>query len=107
MLPASPLVAGAHRLVGPAGCLVLGRQAAPAAGGSCRLLITVVVLLMTLALSGKAWLQSRRLAGVHCSHPLSLLVNGAQTLRWGEGRLLGADLPPWPTGQTCRLLASD
>ncbi len=44
-----------HRLLGPAGWRasptghVWSRQAASAAGGSCRLLITVAVLLMTRA----------------------------------------------------------
>ena len=79
--PASPPAAGARRLVGPAGCLVLGRQAAPAACGSCRQLNTMAMPLMMCALSGKAWLQCRRLVGVHCSHSPSLLVNDAQTLR--------------------------
>ena len=81
--PASLPTTGARCLVGPAGCLVLGRQAAPAAGGSCRLLITVAVLLMTLALSGRAWLQSRRLVGGHCSHTWSHQLNGL--LASGQG----------------------
>ena len=97
--PASPPAAGARRLVGPAGCLVLAQQAAPAAGGSCRLLSTVAERLMMLALSGKAWLQSRHLVGVHCSHSPSLLINGARTPREGEGRLVRSQPPPEPTGR--------
>ena len=96
--PASPLAAGARRLVGPAGCLVLGRQAAPAACGSGLLLSTVAMLVMMHALSGEVWLQYRRLAGDHCSHSPSLLVNGAQTLRGRGGRLLEGGPLPLPPG---------
>ena len=92
--------------MGPAGCRSLGPQVGPAACGSCRRLSTVVVLLMMRALSGRAWLQSRRLVGVHCSHFPSLLVNGAHTSRRGEGRLLGAGLPLSRLVRARRLLAS-
>ena len=97
--PASPLAAGARRLVGPAGCLVLGRQAAPAACGSCRLLIIVAVLLMTLALSREAWLQSCHLAVIHCSHSLFLPADGAQTLKRGRAACWKPASPQasWPS----------
>lgn len=51
--PASPPTVGARRLVGPTGCLVLSRQAAPAAQGSCRLLGIVVLPVMMHALTGE------------------------------------------------------
>ena len=85
--PPSPPTAGARRLVGPAGCRAPGRQVGPTAYG---LVITVALPLMTVAWSGRAWLQYRRLVGIHCSHTPSYLVNGAQTSREGEGGLLGA-----------------
>ena len=44
-----------------------------------------------------AWLQSRRLAGDHCSHSASYLVNGARTPR-GEASCSGS-APSAPTGQ--------
>ena len=55
---------------------------------------------------GGAWLQSRRLAGAHCSHIPSYPANGAQTPRKGEGRLLGAGLPLSRLVRARRLLAS-
>ena len=94
--PASPPAAGARRLVGPAGCRALCRQVGPTTCGPCQLLITIALPPMTMAWSGRAWLQYRRLVGVHSSHTPSYLVNDAQTSR--EGRLLGAALPPMPTG---------
>ena len=40
-------------------------------------------------LAGGAWLQSRRLAGDHCSHTVPYLVNGTQTLRKGPAACWG------------------
>ena len=100
--PASPPAVGARRLVGPAGCRPLGRQAGPTAWGSCRWLVTVALPLMTRPLSRKAWPQCRRLAGSHCSLTSSCLLNDAHTSRMGNSRLLGAGYAPgrseaaWP-----------
>ena len=66
----------------------------------------LVAMVMMEALLGGAWIQSRRLAGAHCSHTPSYLVNGAQTSREGEGRLLGAGLPLCRLVWACRLLVS-
>ena len=76
-----------RRLVGPAGWwapptgLVRSRQAASAAGGSCRLLITVAVLLMTWAWSWGRGNSPAAWRAITIATPHHILINGA----WGPG----------------------
>ena len=101
-----------RRLLGPADWwapptgLVRSRQAASAAGGSCRLLITVAVLLMTRASSWSRGNTPRRLAGDHYCHSSSHLVNGV----WAPGEEPADSRGPTPDGsdlwRTGRLLGS-
>ena len=101
-----------RRLLGPADWwapptgLVRSRQAASAAGGSCRLLITVAVLLMTQAWSWGRGNSPAAWRAITVATPHLILINGA----WapGEG---SADSPgPTPDGSdwwsSCRLLGS-
>ena len=83
--PASAPAAGARRLVGPAGCRLLGRQAGPtvrvlsAAGYCCSILVA-------RASPKWAWLQCCRPVGDHCSPTASCLLNGASPSRgWQAG----------------------
>ena len=99
--PASAPAAGARRLVGPAGCRLLGRQAGPtvralsAAGYCCSILVA-------RASPKWAWLQCRRPVGDHCSPTASCLLNGASSSRevasrlWGAGSILGRLGEVWP-----------
>ena len=78
--PASPPTAGACRLVGPAGwsgtepSRLHCSRVLPAADYCSR-------NANDACLVRGAWLQSRRLAGDHCSHSGSYLVNGARAPR--------------------------
>ena len=101
-----------HRLLEPANwCApptgsVRSRQAASAAGGSCRLLITVAVLLMTQA---RSWGRGNSPAAwqvITVATPHLFLINGAWAPREGS-----ADSPgPTPDGSnwwfSCRPLRS-
>ena len=90
--PSSPPTAGARRLVGPtdwSGTEPTGRvrrgRVLPAADYCSH-------NANDAGLVRGAWLQSRRLAGDHCSHSASYLVNGVWAPEEGPGRLLGAGL---------------
>ena len=79
--PSSLPTAGARRLLGPADWLGTESTGASAAGGSCRLLITVAVLLMMRASSwsrgnGPAAWRAITIATLH-----HILINGA----WAPG----------------------
>ena len=83
---------------GPPTGLVRSRQAASAAGGSCRLLITVAVLLMTQAWSWGRGNSPAAWRAITVATPHLFLINGA----WapGEG---SADSPrPTPDGSDWR-----
>ena len=86
---------------GPLTGLVRSRQAVSAAGGSCRPLITVVVLLMTQAWSWGRGNSPAACRAITVATPHLILINGA----WapGEG---SADSPGrLPTGLTGGSLA--
>ena len=76
-----------RRLLGPADWwapptgLVRSRQAASATGGSCRLLITVAVLLMTRAWSWGRGNSPAAWRAITIATPHHILINGA----WGPG----------------------
>ena len=80
---------GARRLVGPAGCRLLGRQAGPTIMG----LVGGWLLLLNPSDEGVArwaWLQCRRPAGDRCILTASCLLNGASPSRGEASRLRGA-----------------
>ena len=86
-----------RRLLGPADWwaqptgLVRSRQAASAAGGSCRLLITVAVLLMMQAWSWGRGNSPVAWRAITVATPHLFLINGA----WASGE--GSDDSPGPT----------
>ena len=114
---------------GPPTGLVLSRQAASAARGSCRLLITVAVMLMTQARSGErgyspaawraitvatpclVWLMAcgprgrggPTAGGRPPSGPTggALAVFRALADRWGPSSLGRTDRPSWEQGSAC------
>ena len=79
-----------RRLLGPADWwvpltgLVRSRQAASAAGGSCRLLITVAMLLMTQAWSWGRGNSPAAWRAITVATPHLFLINGAWA--WGRAR---------------------
>ena len=79
-----------HRLLGPADWwapptgLVRSRQAASAAGGSCRLLITVAVLLMTQARSCGHGNSPAAWRAITVATPHLFLINGVRAPREGS-----------------------
>ena len=91
-----------RRLLGPADWwapptgLVRSRQAASAAGGSCRLLITVAVLLMTRAWSWGRGNSPAAWRAITIATPHHILINGA----WGPGE--GSANSPTPDGSDWR-----
>ena len=101
-----------RRLLGPADWwapptgLVRSRQAASAAGGSCRLLITVVVLLMTQAWSWGRGNSPAAWRAITIATPHHILINGA----WAPGEGSADSEGPTPDGfdwwSSCRLLGS-
>ena len=91
--PASPPTIWACRLVGTADW-----SGTEPTGSSCRSRVLPAADYCSrnandACLVRGAWLQSRRLAGDHCSHSASYLVDGAWAPEEGSGRLLGAGLP--------------
>ena len=77
--------------------LVRSRQAASAAGGSCWLLITVAVLLMTQAWSWGRGNSPAAWRAITVATPHLILINGA----WAPGKG-SADSPgPTPDGSDC------
>ena len=93
--PASGFSAGCW---GPPTGLVRSRQAASAALGSCRLLITVATTLMTQAWSGDRGYSSAAWRAITVATPHLFLINGARAP--GEG---SADSPgPTPDGSDWR-----
>ena len=91
---------------GPPTGLVRSRQAASAAGGSCRLLITVAVLLMTQAWSWGRGNSPAAWRAITVATPHLILINGA----WapGEGSADSPGLAPdgFDWWFSCRLLRS-
>ena len=91
--PASPPVIGARRLVGPAGCRPLGRQAGPTAWGALS-----AAGYCCLASDDEGFVEVSvatvgRLGGSHCSLTSSCLLNGAPASRKGVAGFLGQATP--------------
>ena len=91
---------------GPLTGLVRSRQAASATGGSCWLLITVAVLLMTQTWSWGRGNSPAAWQVITIATPHHILINGA----WGPGEGSSDSPGPTPDGfdwwSSCRLLGS-
>ena len=83
---------------GPATGLVQSRQAAPAARGSCRLLITVAVTLMTLAWSGERGYSPAAWQEITVATPRLIWLMACGP-RGRSGPTAGGRPPSGPTGE--------